>query len=169
MAHRSERISPLSRHAATTSLHRIHPREEATKTEGSEWRRSHKLVVRNSCRLRLCERDRSLLRCFATGGELYHTDRFGGPAFRAILGAVPSEDVLETTQQLAPNLLGAVLRPGRTPTDIADIIRRQTSSGLQGSILSSLDAYSGFGEAAGWGKALAADLADYAADRLPCN
>lgn len=88
-------------------------------------------------------------------------------AFRAILDAVPSEDVLETTQKLAPSLLGAVLRPGRTPTDIADIIRRQTSSGLQGSILSSLDAYSGFGEAAGWGKALAVDLADYAAGRLP--
>jgi SpoVK/Ycf46/Vps4 family AAA+-type ATPase len=88
-------------------------------------------------------------------------------AFRAILGAVPSEDVLETTQQLAPNLLGAVLRSGRTATGIADIIRRHTSSSLQGSTPPSLDAYSGFGEAADWGKALAADLANYAAGRLP--
>lgn len=87
-------------------------------------------------------------------------------AFRAILGTIATDDVIETTLQLAPNLLGAVLRPGRTPKDIADIIRRQASPDSQGPTLPSLHVYSGFGEAAAWGKALAKDLADYAAGRL---
>jgi hypothetical protein len=88
-------------------------------------------------------------------------------AFQAILDTIASDDVIETTLQLAPNLLGAALRPGRTPRDIADTIRKHTSSGPHGSTTPSLDAYSGFGEAAAWGKALAKDLADYAAGRLP--
>lgn len=88
-------------------------------------------------------------------------------AFRAILGTVPSDDVWETIRQLPPAHLGAILRKGRTPNDIIDIIRRNSSSSKQGSPTTlSLDAYSGFGEAADWGTALAADLADYAMGRI---
>lgn len=91
-----------------------------------------------------------------------------GLAFKVVLGPVPSMDDLDVAARVPPSLLGAVFRPGRTPKTIIDIVRRNASSNAidKTSTTSKLDAYSGFGEAAEWGKALAADLADYGAGRI---
>jgi hypothetical protein len=91
-----------------------------------------------------------------------------GLAFKVVLGTVPSMDDLDVAARVPPSLLGAVFRPGRTPKTIIDIVRRNASSNAvdKTCTTSKLDAYSGFGEAAEWGKALAADLADYGAGRI---
>jgi AAA+ superfamily predicted ATPase len=86
--------------------------------------------------------------------------------FQAIVGTLPSTDVLEAVEHLPPELLAAAVLPGRSLKTIFEIVQRHSSSSRQNPSTTKIDAYYGFGEAADWGKALAADLADYAAGRI---
>jgi hypothetical protein len=86
-------------------------------------------------------------------------------AFRAVLGIEPANDLLEEVDRFPPLLLGALLKRGRSSNTVANILRRSHSNA--GGSAPKLEALAGFGEAAAWGKALAADLADYAAGRIP--
>lgn len=89
--------------------------------------------------------------------------------FRAVLGKAPSLEAIEAVVGLPPHLAGAVFRPGRTSSAYIEIARRNSPSVNQNTkaVLPKLDECSGFGEAAAWGKALAADLAGYAAGQIP--
>lgn len=87
-------------------------------------------------------------------------------AFQAIVGTVPSTDVLEVVEQLSPELLAAVLLPGRSPKTISELVQQHSVPDGRNPSNARIDAYCGFGEAGDWGKALAADLADYLTGRI---
>ena len=86
--------------------------------------------------------------------------------FQAVVGTSPSSDVLEAVEHLPPELFAAALLPGRSPKTIFELIQQYSSRNRQNPSPTKIDAYYGIGEAADWGKALAADLADYATGRI---
>lgn len=94
-------------------------------------------------------------------------------AFQAVIGSAPPEDELAEAVGTSRSILGIAIKRGRSASFAMRVLRRLLTKRDEkpeshfAPVQPSLADLHGMGEAATWGKALAVDLDDYRASRIP--